>query len=55
MCVCDDANYFYNHAQKQYGLLNDSEEKPLQARDLVDVIEGYKGLGYARSIDEELG
>ena len=58
VAVCDTADYFYNHVDEQlgeYGLTKDAEGKPLKARDLVDIIEGYKGLGYGRSTDEELG
>ena len=58
VCVCDTADYFYNHIDEHlevYGLTKDSEGKPLKAREMVDIVEGYKGLGYGKSTDEELG
>ena len=58
VCVCDDAAYFYNHIDvqlREYGLTQDSEGKPLRAKDITDIIDGYKGRGYGISTDEELG
>ena len=58
ICVCDDAAFFYDHIDvqmKEYGLTQDSEGKPLGARDITDLIDGYKGRGYGLSTDEELG
>lgn len=58
MCVCDDAEYFHGHIDQQlkaYGLATNKEGKPLRSRDIVDVIEGYKGQGYGLNTDEELG
>ena len=58
MCVCDTADYFYNHIDEQlqlYGLTTNREGNPLCARDIVDVIEGYKGRGYGMNTEEELG
>ena len=57
MCVCDNADYFYEHIDKQleeFGL-KDPPGNALHSRDLVDIIEGYKGRGYGLSTDEELG
>ena len=57
VCVCDQAEYFYEHIDdqlKQYNLL-DSEGKQLRAVDIVDIIDGYKGTGYSLSTKEELG
>ncbi len=58
MCVCDSDHYFYQHIDEQLetlGLTQDVKGKPLRARDLVDIIDGYKGLGYGKSTEEELG
>lgn len=57
VCVCDDAAYFYNHIDvqlREYSLTQDSEGKPLRAKDITDIIDGYKGRGYGISTDEEL-
>ena len=51
MCVCDTSSYFYDHIDedlKQAGL-------NVVARDIIDVIDGYKGEGYGISTNEELG
>ncbi len=48
--VCDDAEYFYNEVNRIYKELG-FEGK---AEDLLDMIDGYKGLGYAKSRREEL-
>ena len=58
VCVCDDAKYFYSHVDQQlqaYGITHNPEGKPVRARDIVDIIDGYKGEGYGRSTEEELG
>ena len=58
MCICDNAEYFHGHVDEQLqalGLTVDSHGKPIASRDIIDVIEGYKGLGYAQNTDEELG
>ena len=58
VCVCDDAKYFYSHVDEQlqaYGITKHSEGKPVRARDIVDIIDGYKGEGYGKSTGEELG
>ena len=58
MCVCDNADYFHGHIDEHLellGLTENSEGNPLRSRDLVDVIEGYKGKGYGLSTSEELG
>lgn len=57
VCVCDNAEYFHGHIDQQlqaFGGLTDTEGKPLSSRDIVDVIEGYKGRGYGLNTDEEL-
>lgn len=55
--MCDNADYFHGHIDEQLALfgLTDSSGKPPQSRDLVDIIEGYKGRGYGISTEEELG
>ncbi len=58
VCVCDVADDFYRFIDEQLetmGLAQDVEGKPLRARDLVDIIDGYQGLGYGKSMDEALG
>ena len=52
VCVCDNAEYFYHHVDE---LLQDYGLDDIKARDICDIIEGYKGTGYAKSTDEELG
>ena len=52
VCVCDTADYFYDHIDElidEYGL------QDIKARDICDVIDGYKGEGYGKSTQEELG
>ena len=49
--VCDNAAYFYekiNEDLRMGGL-------DVQAEDIIDIIDGYKGKGYAISSQEELG
>ena len=56
--MCDNAEYFHGHIDKHlklFGLTTNAEGKPLCSRDIVDVIEGYKGQGYGISTEEELG
>ena len=58
VCVCDTADMFYQHMESQleaFGLTVDTQGRPIKARDLVDIVDDYKGLGYAKSTDEELG
>ena len=59
VCVCDDAAHFHEAIDAiliKLGLSEDSEGRPAaRSRDIVDIIEGYKGQGYALSTDEELG
>jgi len=51
VCVCDNAQYFYDAAD---AILRDMGAPWQSSRDIVDVIEGYVGMGYAQSTDEEL-
>ena len=58
MCVCDSADLFYQHIESQleaFGLTEDAQGRPIKARDLVDIVDGYKGLGYGKSTEDELG
>ena len=59
ICVCDNADYFYGHIDETITELELSKESegqpPLRSRDIIDIIEGYKGQGYGKSTDEELG
>ena len=49
--VCDDAAYFYQKINEdlQIGGLN------VPAEEIIDIIDGYKGKGYGKSTEEELG
>ena len=60
MCICDDAEFFHKDIDMildKLGLSEDSEERPaVQSRDIINIIDGYKGHGnYGPSTDEELG
>jgi len=58
LCVCDNEEYFYQRIDARLetlGLTLNAEGNALRARDLVDIIDGYKGLGYSRSTEGELG
>ncbi len=48
--VCDDAAYFYSHINAILRLWGISEP----AETLLDIIDGYVGLGYAVSSEQEL-
>ena len=59
VCVCDDAALFHEAIDAiltKLGLSEGSKGRPaVRSRDIVDIIEGYKGQGYGLSTDEELG
>ena len=58
MCVCDAADYFYRFIDRELehcGLRPTRDGQPLSSRDLVSIVDGYKGLGYAENTEEELG
>ena len=58
MCICADAAYFHTHINQQlevFGLTSDPQGESLHSHDIVDIIDGYQGRGYALSTDEELG
>lgn len=51
VCVCDDADYFYSQCDV---ILRGMGAPWSNSRDLVHVIEGYVGEGYALSTEAEL-
>ena len=57
--MCDNADYFHGHIDETIRALGLSEDYKgrthVRSRDIIDIIEGYKGQGYGRSTDEELG
>eukprot|EP00058_Branchiostoma_floridae_P005994 XP_002591482.1 hypothetical protein BRAFLDRAFT_105254 [Branchiostoma floridae] len=51
VAICDDAAYFHRHINntlQEIGLMD------VRSEDIVDIIEGYKGRGYALSTKKEL-
>jgi len=52
VAVCDNDEYFYDHCDEMLSELGLSETT--KARDILDVIDGYQGNGYAKSTTEEL-
>ena len=60
VCICDDAAVFHKDIDtilSKLGLSEDSEGRhAVQSKDIIDIIDGYKGHGnYGPSTDEELG
>ena len=61
VCVCDTAEYFYQFIDReleQYGLhgvTSNQDGQPVSARDLISIVDGYKGKGYAKNTEQELG
>ena len=58
--VCDNAEHFHKAIDAILNKLGLSQGVEggrcgLKSRDIVDIIDGYKGQGYALSTDEELG
>ncbi|XP_055339894.1 uncharacterized protein LOC129589265 isoform X2 [Paramacrobiotus metropolitanus] len=49
--VCDNAAYFYDHVQQMINVLMQSSK--IKAEDICNIIDGYKGLGYGLSTQEE--
>ena len=51
MNVCDDATYFHQKINEdlQIGGLD------VLAEEIIDIIDGYKGKGYGKSTEKELG
>ena len=58
MCIYEDADYYHRRIDKilhaAMGPETNSEGKALRSRNIVDIIEGYKGQGYGLSTQEEL-
>ena len=56
ICVCDDAEYFYNFVDDHFKKLGLTETNGLaiNVKDVVDIVDGHKGRGYALSTSEEL-
>jgi hypothetical protein len=51
--VCDNKKYFTDHIN---GTLNDvGLGSSVSVDDIIDIVDGYKGLGYGISTPEELG
>lgn len=51
VCVCDNAEYFYQHVDE---LIEDYGITGVKGSDICDIIDGYKGRGYAKTTDEEM-
>ena len=54
--MCDNAEYFYNFVDDHFKKLGLTETNglPINVKDVVDIIDGHKGRGYALSTSEEL-
>ena len=52
MTVSDNRQYFLSHTAE---LLTQLRMEEVDAADIVDFIDGYKGDGYALSTPQELG
>lgn len=51
--MCDNKKYFTDHIN---GTLNDvGLGSSVSVDDIIDIVDGYKGLGYGISTPEELG
>jgi D-cysteine desulfhydrase len=48
--VCDDAQYFLDHCQE----MSDALGLSLRAREILSVVDGYKGEGYGKTNDRDL-
>ena len=44
-CVSDDSNYFYEHIEKA---LEAYHIRSTETRKICDIVDGYKGEGYAK-------
>ena len=58
--MCDDAAHFHKAIDAILSKLKLPEDieggkNTWKSRDIVDIIDGYKGRGYTLSTDEELG
>ena len=52
ICICSDSNYFYQHIDDTLESLQLNDQ--VKARDIVDIIDGYAGLGYGLSTQDEI-
>eukprot|EP00190_Bangiopsis_sp_CCMP1999_P004512 CAMPEP_0198734116 /NCGR_PEP_ID=MMETSP1475-20131203/50478_1 /TAXON_ID= ORGANISM="Unidentified sp., Strain CCMP1999" /NCGR_SAMPLE_ID=MMETSP1475 /ASSEMBLY_ACC=CAM_ASM_001111 /LENGTH=362 /DNA_ID=CAMNT_0044497525 /DNA_START=359 /DNA_END=1443 /DNA_ORIENTATION=+ len=50
--VCDNAEYFHGHVNEMIAELGLQNE--VKSEDILNIIDGYKGRGYALNTDEEL-
>ena len=50
--MSDDSDYFYEHIQETLDAVGLGK---IKAKDVIDIVEGYKGQGYGISVQEELG
>eukprot|EP00041_Stephanoeca_diplocostata_P032088 m.1017693 g.1017693 ORF g.1017693 m.1017693 type:complete len:401 (+) comp24084_c0_seq50:137-1339(+) len=54
IAVCDDPDYFYGHIDETIQELGLYESHGWRARDLIHVVDGFKGRGYGLSTPTEL-
>nr|NP_001229618.2 uncharacterized protein LOC578025 [Strongylocentrotus purpuratus] len=57
MAICDDAKYFHgeiNKVLRELGMQEGQGSSGVRSEDIVDVVEGVRGLGYGLSQPEEL-
>lgn len=52
IAVSDNAEYFHGHCNE---MLESVGLTDVKSEDILHVVEGYKGLGYGLSTQEELG
>ena len=52
IAVCDSAEYFHTHCDV---ILQEVGVASVTSRDILDIVEGYKGEGYGLSTQEERG
>ena len=52
ICACETADHFYSESDRYLEQLSLSR---LCSRDLMELIDGYIGLGYSISTEAELG
>lgn len=58
MAVISDAAYFHEEADailRDLGLQASDGSSGVKAEDIMDIVEGVKGIGYGLSTPEELG
>ena len=52
ICVSDNADYFYEHVEQA---LDAYRIRSTKTRKICDIIDGYKGTGYAKMMPEDQG